>query len=88
MGFARFDRFARTERFRASGSGVRRILQPIALTSPDGIVFVTAEGAVLVRGTRRVTLLTPQTSPVIEFASADGAFFASADGNIFSAGAA
>jgi hypothetical protein len=73
---------------RAMG-GTAGILQPIALVSPTtGAVFVTAEGAVLVRGTRRVTLLTPQTSPVIEFASADGAFFASADGNIFSAGAA
>ncbi len=31
-----------------------RIAQPIALTKADGTVFVTTEGKVLVRGTRRV----------------------------------
>lgn len=33
------------------------ITQPIALTNADGVVLTTAEGTVLVRGTKRVTPL-------------------------------
>lgn len=42
-------------RYLRQSSGLAKILQPIALTNAEGIVFVTALGAVLVRGTQKVT---------------------------------
>ncbi len=81
--------FGAFEAFRAPrATGAGWITQPIVLTSPLGVVFTNSDGAVLTRGTRRVRRLTPETSPVVEFASADGAYFASADGVIFSASGA
>jgi hypothetical protein len=44
----------RLSRLFSRGGGDDKIAQPIVLTKADGTVFVTADGKVLVRGTRRV----------------------------------
>jgi hypothetical protein len=41
------------------GADIGGIHQPIVLTSPLGVVFVNSSGAVLVRGTKRVTPQEP-----------------------------
>jgi hypothetical protein len=54
-----FQYFKIFEPLPAGEFGTGGLLQPIALTSPLGVVFVSASGAVLVRGTKRVA---PQES--------------------------